>query len=126
VSLPEAFTTGSSIMPQKRNPDVFELMRGRSAVAHAALNEVLASPRNSDPATIAIFSSSSRRCSAHRLLPPTLDILPSALAGVAFRPEKIRLDPGSTPPRCQHLGGEGQDSIPRAYQRVAAQLKDSK
>ncbi len=41
VSLPESFTTGSSIMPQKRNPDVFELMRGRSAVAQAALNEVL-------------------------------------------------------------------------------------
>ena len=41
VSLPDAFTTGSSIMPQKRNPDVFELVRGRSAVAHAALNEVL-------------------------------------------------------------------------------------
>ena len=28
VELPEAFTTGSSIMPQKRNPDVFELIRG--------------------------------------------------------------------------------------------------
>jgi argininosuccinate lyase len=41
VTLPEAFTTGSSIMPQKRNPDVFELVRGRSSVAHAALNEVL-------------------------------------------------------------------------------------
>src|SRR5208337_337191 len=41
VSLPDAFTTGSSIMPQKRNPDVFELMRGRGAVAQAALNEVL-------------------------------------------------------------------------------------
>ena len=29
VSLPDAFTTGSSIMPQKRNPDVVELARGR-------------------------------------------------------------------------------------------------
>ncbi len=28
LELPEAFTTGSSIMPQKRNPDVFELIRG--------------------------------------------------------------------------------------------------
>jgi len=28
VSLPDAFTTGSSIMPQKRNPDVVELSRG--------------------------------------------------------------------------------------------------
>ncbi|MEA5445352.1 argininosuccinate lyase [Gammaproteobacteria bacterium AB-CW1] len=27
--LPDAFTTGSSIMPQKRNPDVVELARGR-------------------------------------------------------------------------------------------------
>ncbi|CAB4244652.1 Argininosuccinate lyase [Methylacidimicrobium sp. AP8] len=31
VSLPEAFTTGSSLMPQKRNPDVLELIRGKAA-----------------------------------------------------------------------------------------------
>ena len=41
VTLPASFTTGSSIMPQKRNPDVFELVRGRSAVAQACLAEVL-------------------------------------------------------------------------------------
>ena len=41
VELPEAFTTGSSIMPQKRNPDVFELIRGRSASAQACLTEAL-------------------------------------------------------------------------------------
>jgi argininosuccinate lyase len=29
VRLPDAFTTGSSLMPQKRNPDVLELGRGR-------------------------------------------------------------------------------------------------
>lgn len=29
LALPDAFTTGSSIMPQKRNPDVLELLRGR-------------------------------------------------------------------------------------------------
>jgi argininosuccinate lyase len=28
ITLPESFTTGSSIMPHKRNPDVFELIRG--------------------------------------------------------------------------------------------------
>jgi argininosuccinate lyase len=42
VKLPEKFTTGSSIMPQKRNPDLFELARGRSARAAACLQEVLA------------------------------------------------------------------------------------
>ncbi len=29
IGLPDAFTTGSSIMPHKKNPDVFELIRGR-------------------------------------------------------------------------------------------------
>jgi len=30
VELPDAFCTGSSMMPQKKNPDVLELIRGRS------------------------------------------------------------------------------------------------
>jgi argininosuccinate lyase len=30
VSFPDALTTGSSIMPHKKNPDVFELIRGKS------------------------------------------------------------------------------------------------
>lgn len=40
ISLPEAFTTGSSIMPHKKNPDVFELSRAR-ANRIAALPEQL-------------------------------------------------------------------------------------
>ena len=31
IKLPEAFSTGSSIMPQKVNPDVLELIRGKTA-----------------------------------------------------------------------------------------------
>jgi argininosuccinate lyase len=31
VQLPEAYSTGSSAMPQKKNPDLLELMRGRAA-----------------------------------------------------------------------------------------------
>src|ERR1700678_348349 len=87
VSLPEAFTTGSSIMPQKRNPDVFELMRGRSAVAHAALNEVL---------SITQKLTSGYHRDLQLIKPPlfraidsclqTLAILPDALNGVRFRP----------------------------------------
>ena len=30
VSLPDAFTTGSSLMPQKKNPDCYELVRGKT------------------------------------------------------------------------------------------------
>jgi argininosuccinate lyase len=31
VTIPDAYTTGSSIMPQKRNPDMAELIRGRAS-----------------------------------------------------------------------------------------------
>ncbi|MFH1453141.1 MAG: argininosuccinate lyase [Armatimonadota bacterium] len=39
-SLPSAFCTGSSIMPQKKNYDVLELMRGKSAIVHSSLYTV--------------------------------------------------------------------------------------
>ncbi len=40
--LPPDFTTGSSIMPQKRNPDVLELTRAKAAVVRSALTELQA------------------------------------------------------------------------------------
>jgi len=125
VSLPAGFTTGSSIMPQKRNPDVFELMRGRSAVAQAALNEVL---------LITQKLTSGYHRDLQLIKPPlfraidsclqTLDILPSALSGVSFRPANIRLDDGI------HAAAAAnalvtQQNIPfrEAYRRVAAELE---
>jgi argininosuccinate lyase len=41
IRLPATLTTGSSMLPQKRNPDLFELARGRTGEAAAALFEVL-------------------------------------------------------------------------------------
>jgi argininosuccinate lyase len=94
VALPEAMTTGSSIMPQKRNPDVFELVRGRGAAAQACLFEALA---------IAAKLPSGYHRDLQLLKPPlfrgldlahaTLDIMTAALAGLRFRPERIRLPP---------------------------------
>ena len=40
--LPEAFTTGSSLMPQKQNPDALELVRGKAARAQAGVVRLLA------------------------------------------------------------------------------------
>src|SRR5580692_1423830 len=127
VSLPEAFTTGSSIMPQKRNPDVFELIRGRSAVAYAALNEVL---------SITQKLTSGYQRDLQLIKPPlfrgidscsqTLAILPEALNGVRFRPENIRLDP-SIHAAAAANALVAKEGIPfrEAYRRVAAQLKDN-
>jgi len=41
VSLDESMTTGSSIMPQKRNPDVAELLRGKTGRVYGALLSLL-------------------------------------------------------------------------------------
>ena len=64
VELPDAFTTGSSIMPQKRNPDVFELVRGARRRHRPACSRSSASPPSCHRATSATCSSSRRRCSA--------------------------------------------------------------
>lgn len=40
VRLPDAYTTGSSIMPNKRNPDVIELLRASYAPVAAARTEI--------------------------------------------------------------------------------------
>jgi argininosuccinate lyase len=41
LELPDAFCTGSSIMPHKKNPDVLELTRGKSAKVVGCLTQVL-------------------------------------------------------------------------------------
>jgi argininosuccinate lyase len=124
VSLPEAFTTGSSIMPQKRNPDVFELIRGRSATACACLAEALG--------IVAKLPSGYQR-DLQLLKAPlfrgidvagqTLDILPAALEGVRFRPENIRLDPAiHAAERANRLVVSEGIPFRDAYRRVAAEL----
>jgi argininosuccinate lyase len=42
VDLPDAFCTGSSLMPQKKNPDSMELIRGKSARLQGNLHTLLA------------------------------------------------------------------------------------
>lgn len=39
--LPQSYTTGSSIMPNKRNPDIVELLRGAFAPVEAARSEII-------------------------------------------------------------------------------------
>ena len=127
VRLPEAFTTVSSIMPQKRNPDVFELIRGRSATAQACLLEALAIcaklpsgyQRDLQLLKFPLFR-------AIDLALETLGILPGALDALSFRTERIRLDPAI------HAAEEAnrlvvREGIPfrEAYRRVAAKLKGS-
>jgi argininosuccinate lyase len=128
VSLPDAFMTGSSIMPQKRNPDVFELIRGRTATAHAALMEILGVyaklpsgyQRDLQLLKAPLFRSIDV-CSE------VFDVLAAALRQIRFQPERIRLDPQI------HAAEEANDlvvseGIPfrEAYRRVAAKYARAK
>src|SRR4029077_2508590 len=42
VELPDSFASGSSIMPQKKNPDAAELLRGKAPRVAAPLQNILA------------------------------------------------------------------------------------
>jgi argininosuccinate lyase len=122
IDLPEHFTTGSSIMPQKRNPDVFELVRGRSATALACLTEALA-----------IFAKlpSGYQRDLQLLKQPlfrgidvafqSLDIMAAGIAAVKFRPDRIRLDPALNAAE-EAYALVVREGIPfrEAYQRVGA------
>lgn len=79
VTLPEHYTTGSSIMPNKRNPDVVELMRASYACVAAARTEIeqlLSLPsgyqRDLQLSKGAIFHGFSRGMAALALLPDLL------------------------------------------------------
>ena len=93
VELPDAFTTGSSIMPQKRNPDVFELVRGRTATAQACLLEVLGITaklpsgyqRDLQLIKAPLFRSID-------ICHESLDIMAAAIPQVRFKAERVRLD----------------------------------
>ena len=46
IELDDAYATGSSIMPQKKNPDITELIRGKTARVYGDLNTLLSMMKN--------------------------------------------------------------------------------
>jgi argininosuccinate lyase len=124
VELPDAFTTGSSIMPQKRNPDVFELIRGRTATAGAALNEVLdivAKLPSGYQRDLQLIKAPLFR--AIDVCLDTLAILAAALPGVKFRPDQIQLDPAiHAAEQANELVVKEGISFREAYRRIAGKL----
>jgi len=95
ISLAAKVTTGSSIMPQKRNPDVLELLRASSATSQACLDESL---------MITAKLPSGYHRDLQRLKSPlfrsidlavdSVDIMAYVLDGLNFLPDNISLDDG--------------------------------
>jgi len=125
VALPASMTTGSSIMPQKRNPDVFELVRGHAATTLGCLTETLAVPSR--------LTSGYHR-DLQLLKPPlfraidlaeaTLVVIARALPEVRFIKENIRMEQDlyATEDAYRLVVAEGL-SFREAYRRVGEQIR---
>ncbi|RMG39285.1 MAG: argininosuccinate lyase [Planctomycetota bacterium] len=90
LKLPDAYTTGSSIMPQKRNPDVLELIRGKSARVIAAVQQLfvllkglpLAYNRDLQEDKLAVFD-------AYDTVRSCLALAPAIIRGAELQPDRI-------------------------------------
>ncbi|MCM2269173.1 MAG: lyase family protein, partial [Thermoanaerobaculia bacterium] len=125
VELPVAITTGSSMMPHKRNPDLFELARGRSASALAALVEALAIPSKLPSGyhrDLQLLKAPLFR--AIDLALATGDLFAATLPQLRFRPDRVALTPDLHAAEEAHrlVVAEG---IPfrEAYRRVGERYK---
>jgi len=85
VVLDEAYATGSSIMPQKKNPDVAELIRAKASTVHAQLQSVLSLVKalpsgyfkdlqETKPAVMSALSTVKRALSVMRGMLSTLEV----------------------------------------------------
>ena len=124
ITLPDSMTTGSSIMPQKRNPDVLELIRGATATLQAALIEIMSVP--------AKLNSGYQR-DLQRIKPPlfraidltvdSCEIMTHLIGGVSFITDNIDLDESIyAAGRANRLVLEEGISFRDAYRRIGKEL----
>lgn len=126
VALPASMTTGSSIMPQKRNPDVFELVRARAATTLGCLSECLAVPAKLTSGyhrDLQLLKAPLFR--AVDLAEATLAIIAHALPEVNFIRENIRMEQQlyATEDAYRLVTEEGL-SFRDAYRRVGERLRE--
>jgi len=93
IDLPDAFCTGSSIMPQKKNPDVAELIRGKSGKVMGQLTallilmkgQALAYNRDNQEDKSIFFTALDE-------VEASLRLLTRMLPGLQTRPERMRAE----------------------------------
>jgi argininosuccinate lyase len=89
--LSDSFSTGSSLMPQKKNPDVFELTRGKAGVLMGQLMGIL-SVLKGLPSTYDkdLQEDKALVFAAYDILTGILPVLAGALKSLIVRPERMR------------------------------------
>jgi argininosuccinate lyase len=89
--LSDAFSTGSSLMPQKKNPDVFELTRGKAGTLLGSLTGLLATLKGL-PSTYDkdLQEDKAPVFQATDTLLAILPVIAGALRTITVRPERLR------------------------------------
>jgi argininosuccinate lyase len=97
IELSDAYATGSSLMPQKKNPDVFELTRGKSGALIGWLTGMLATLKGL-PSTYDkdLQEDKTPLFNAFDTLSLLLPVLAGALRSLNVRPERMRAAIDST------------------------------
>jgi argininosuccinate lyase len=91
VHLADEFSTGSSIMPQKRNPDAAELVRGHSGRIAGALNSLLMTMKGLPLAYSKDMQDDKPPVfEAHDLLMLSLEVMAGMIEGTAFDAVRMR------------------------------------
>ncbi len=91
VELPDEFATGSSIMPQKKNPDVAELARGRTGKVYGALISLLTTLKGLPLAYNRDLQEDKEPLfAAHDALNASLSVLAEMVPRLRFRPLAVR------------------------------------
>ena len=91
VRLPDAYSTGSSIMPQKKNPDVAELMRGKTGRVYGDLMAMLTLMKGLPLAYNRDMQEDKEPfLDTHDTVSPSLTIMAGMLAELGFNPERMR------------------------------------
>ncbi len=90
LRLPDAFTTGSSIMPQKKNPDVLELIRGKSSRVIGAAQTLLVLIKGLPMAYNRDLQDDKRAMfDAYDTVAACLEVAPQIITGVELRRDVI-------------------------------------
>jgi argininosuccinate lyase len=90
VILPEAFSTGSSAMPQKKNPDFSELLRAKVGRIHGAAQAVTLQLKGLPLAYNKDMQETQEPAFAVDFVPQTLRLVARFTAALAFNSERMR------------------------------------
>jgi argininosuccinate lyase len=91
VRLPDALATGSSIMPQKKNPDIAELIRGKTAGTYGALQTMLSLLKGLPLAyNRDLQEDKTPFYQADGIVSGSLTLMARLAAGIEFLPQRMR------------------------------------